>query len=211
MEFVETKTGALPKPLDAGPPALYVEKRSGQPLTPDDITPRETTLTALGHFACNGNQPCSDSDPPFAVSPSATRPSSTPDWTGAPFRTTGSTAAHTAQARLKRTWEKSPGWDGQDLKDSQQLRLGANLYRQFNRFEPAQIERVHHPRLIPPVVVELGELAGLIYRSDKWQPGNPRTYIHFMESPPRLVSNVKGTQLYIVGGDYKVTSRGIEG
>jgi len=107
--------------------------------------------------------------------------------------------------------EKFPGWDGQDLKNSQQIHLGEDLYRQFNRFEPARIEHVRHPRLIPPVVVELGELAGLIYRSDKWQPGQPRTYIHFMENPPRLVSSVTGKQLYIVGGDYRVTSRGIEG
>jgi hypothetical protein len=92
-----------------------------------------------------------------------------------------------------------------------QLQAGENLYREFNSFEPARIEHVHHPRLIPPVVVELGELAGIIYRSDKWQPGRPRTYIHFMDNPPRLVSNVAGTQLYILGGDYKITSRGIEG
>jgi hypothetical protein len=92
-----------------------------------------------------------------------------------------------------------------------QLQAGENLYREFNQFEPARIEHVHHPRLIPRVVVELGELAGLIYRSDKWQPGKPRTYIHFMDNPPRLVSNVRGTQLYVVGGDYKITSRGIEG
>lgn len=106
---------------------------------------------------------------------------------------------------------RHPGWEGRNLINYPQLRLGEDLYRQFNRFEPARIEHVHHPRLIPPVVVELGELAGLIYRSDKWQPGSPRTYIHFMENPPRLVSNVRGTQLYIVGGDYRVTSRGIEG
>jgi len=108
-------------------------------------------------------------------------------------------------------WQRLPGREGQDLKESQQIRLGEDLYRQFNCFEPARIEQVHHPRLIPPVVVELGELAGLIYRSDKWQPGTPRTYIHFMENPPRLVSSVTGKQLYIVGGDYRVTSRGIEG
>jgi len=106
---------------------------------------------------------------------------------------------------------KLPGWDGQRLNNNQQLRLGEGLYRQFNRFGPARIEHVHHPRLMPPVVVELGELAGLIYRSDKWQPGNPRTYIHFMENPACLVSNVTGTQLYIVGGDYRITPRGIEG
>jgi hypothetical protein len=97
------------------------------------------------------------------------------------------------------------------VKASQQLRLGEDLYRQFNLFEPTRLDYVHHPRLIPPIVVELGELAGLIYRSDKWQPGRPRTYIHFMENPPRLASDVSGTQLYIVGGDYRVTPRGIEG
>jgi hypothetical protein len=32
-----------------------------------------------------------------------------------------------------------------------------------------------------------------------------------MEDPPRLVSNIDGTQLYIVGGSYQVTPRGIEG
>jgi hypothetical protein len=85
------------------------------------------------------------------------------------------------------------------------------LYGRFNRFGPARLVRVRHPRLIPPVVVELGELVGVVYRSDKWQPGRPRTYIHFMEDRPRLVSNVAGTQLYVVGGSYRVTRRGIEG
>ncbi len=85
------------------------------------------------------------------------------------------------------------------------------MYQRFNRFPPDRNQRVHHNRLMPPVAVELGELAGLIYRSDKWQPGEPRTYIHFMEDPPRLVSNVEGSQLYIVGGSYRVTENGIEG
>jgi len=106
--------------------------------------------------------------------------------------------------------DQRPGWDRQNVTE-QQLQAGEDLYWVFNRFGPGGIEQVRHPRLIPPVVVELGELAGLIYRSDKWQPGRPRTYVHFMENPPRLVSNVKGSQLYIIGGDYRVTSRGIEG
>ncbi len=88
---------------------------------------------------------------------------------------------------------------------------GMDLYQVFNRFEPSRVKRVRHPRLMPPVVVELGELAGVIYRSDKGQPGRPLTYIHFMQDLPRLVSNVAGTQLYIVGGSYRVTPRGIEG
>jgi hypothetical protein len=91
------------------------------------------------------------------------------------------------------------------------VRQGAALYRTFNRFDPSRVVKVRHSRAIPPVVVELGELVGLMYRSDKWHKGRPQTYIHFMEKPPRLVSNAKGTQLYIVGGSYRVTERGIEG
>lgn len=91
------------------------------------------------------------------------------------------------------------------------VRQGAGLYHTFNGFEPSLVVKVRHARVIPPVVVELGELVGLIYRSDKGQPGQDQTYIHRMEDPPRLVSNIEGTQLYIVGGSYRVTSRGIEG
>lgn len=88
---------------------------------------------------------------------------------------------------------------------------GMALYKTFNRFGPSRVVRVRFPRVIPPVVVELGELAGLIYRSDKGYPGQPVTYIHLMQDPPRLASNIEGTQLYILGGSYRVTSRGIEG
>ena len=88
---------------------------------------------------------------------------------------------------------------------------GTRLYRTFNRFRPARVVRLRHRRVIPPVVVELGTLTGLMYRSDKWQRGRPRTFIHFMEDPPRLVCNAAGTQLYVVGGRYRVTARGIEG
>jgi hypothetical protein len=89
---------------------------------------------------------------------------------------------------------------------------GAALYRRFNGFDATRAIKVKHRRLMPPVVVELGTLAGLIYRSKKRNPlGRPRTYIHLMEKPPHLVSNVEGTQLYIVGGNYRIGPRGIEG
>lgn len=93
----------------------------------------------------------------------------------------------------------------------EELNQAKVLYEEFNQFPTDRIERVHYERQIPAVVVGLGELTGIIYRSDKWQPGQPRTYIHFLENKPRLVSNVEGTQLYIVGGNYHVTPRGIEG
>lgn len=98
-----------------------------------------------------------------------------------------------------------------DVARMQDVRQGTGLYQAFNRFGPSRVMKIRHSRMIPPVVVELGELVGLMYRSDKGQPGQSRTYIHRMEKPPRLVSNIEGTQLYIVGGSYKVTPRGIEG
>ena len=67
------------------------------------------------------------------------------------------------------------------------------------------------PVRLSPHRVELGDLVGLIYRTDRWQPGRPRTYIHFMADRPKLVSNLAGTQLYLVGGSYHLTRHGIEG
>jgi hypothetical protein len=93
----------------------------------------------------------------------------------------------------------------------QTIRQGKTLYRQFNHFEASQSVTVQHSRLIPPVVVDLGELLGVIYRSDKGQAGQPQAFIHHMQDPPRLVCNVEGTQLYIVGGSYRINQRGIEG
>jgi hypothetical protein len=54
-------------------------------------------------------------------------------------------------------------------------------------------------------------LRGLIYSSDRGQCGAPRTFIHFLRTPPRLACDPAGRQLYILGGRYRVTRRGIEG
>jgi hypothetical protein len=91
------------------------------------------------------------------------------------------------------------------------LRRRIDLYRTFHSVGPSRVRIAGRSRIMPPIVLDLGELVGVMYRSDKGQPGRPRTYIHRMEDPPRLVSNAEGTQLYIVGGSYRVTHRGIEG
>lgn len=91
------------------------------------------------------------------------------------------------------------------------VRSGKAIYRAFHGYEATGVRKLRHKRLRSPVVVKLGDLVGVIYRSDKWRPGRPRNYIHFMEQRPMLVSNVHGTQLYIAGGSYRVTRRGIEG
>ena len=57
----------------------------------------------------------------------------------------------------------------------------------------------------------IGRLRALIYASDRGARGVPRTFIHFMRRWPRLACDRSGRQLFIVGGNYRVTPRGIEG
>jgi hypothetical protein len=61
----------------------------------------------------------------------------------------------------------------------------------------------------PRSILDLGALRGVIYTRDFG--GTRRTYVHFMEDPPRLACDGQGRQLFVVGGSYRVTSRGIEG
>jgi hypothetical protein len=85
------------------------------------------------------------------------------------------------------------------------------LYERFHCFAPQRVIRRPCRRLIPPVLTHLGQLRGLIYSSDRGQRGRPRTFIHLMETPPTLACDPAGMQLYIIGGRYRVTPRGIEG
>ena len=88
---------------------------------------------------------------------------------------------------------------------------GVRVYHAFHGRGPDRVEVIPAARVVPPVVIQLGTLRGLIYRSDRWSPGIARSYIHVMEHPPRLVCDPGGTQLYLIGGRYRVTGRGIEG
>lgn len=63
---------------------------------------------------------------------------------------------------------------------------------------------------LPPTPV--GELRGLIYRARRAPGEAPQNYVHFFQRRlPLLVADPTGTQLYITGGQYRVTGRGIEG
>ena len=87
----------------------------------------------------------------------------------------------------------------------------SSLFESFHRFAPKEGKRVRCSRLIPPVLMRVGELRGLIYKSDRGQCGSPRTFIHFMRTPATLACDSRGKQLYVVGGRYRVTRKGIEG
>ena len=91
------------------------------------------------------------------------------------------------------------------------LARALRLFRRYQQSSPRRVERSKVPRLIPPVLVHLGELRGLIYRSDRGPARTSRTYVHFFDRPPRLLADPEGTRLFILGGCYRVTRRGIEG
>ena len=84
------------------------------------------------------------------------------------------------------------------------------MFRRFHCFPADRIMTGACRRVVPKVLVRLGRLKGLIYSSDRGRKG-VKTYIHFMQTPPLLACDPRGTQLYVLGGRYRVTERGIEG
>ena len=89
------------------------------------------------------------------------------------------------------------------------LAQARGLFEAFAGFAPPRIASAHIDRAVPAVLVDLGALRGVVYTKDHGVPG--RTYIHFMEDPPRLLCDTRGRQLYVHGGSYRITQRGIEG
>jgi hypothetical protein len=65
------------------------------------------------------------------------------------------------------------------------------------------------PHQLLQQVKDIGALRGVIY--SRGHGSNYRTFVHFMEDPPRLQCSTNGRQLFICGGSYQVTPRGIEG
>jgi hypothetical protein len=90
------------------------------------------------------------------------------------------------------------------------LEQGRRLYERFHCFPADRVRVEKCRRVLPNVLVRLGRLKGLIYSSDRGGRG-VKTYIHFMNTPPMLACDSRGTQLYVVGGGYRITERGIEG
>lgn len=89
--------------------------------------------------------------------------------------------------------------------------VASRLYEAFHRFAPDNVVRRRCEREMPKLLVQLGELRALVYRSDRGRRGRPRTFIHFFDAPPQLTCGVDGRRLYIIGGRYRITRRGIEG
>lgn len=95
--------------------------------------------------------------------------------------------------------------------DERCLEEGRELYRVFHNSAERHIVRRRYDRIMPKALVDLGSLRGLIYSADRDGCGRVKTFIHFMETPPRLMCDPQGNQLYVIGGRYRITRRGIEG
>ena len=105
---------------------------------------------------------------------------------------------------------------GQELvgafgKGAAELGHALKLYRRWSGRDPGGVRIAKVPAGTPAVLVELGELSDIGYRSDKWG-GRHKFYIHRTKRPrPVLYSTPDGRQVVILGGNLNVRSEGLVG
>lgn len=88
------------------------------------------------------------------------------------------------------------------------LATARRTFKRWHLFEPAELTRIA-ARSIPRVLVKLGELPTIFYRSNKWE-GRQVDYRHATKRPfPWLCTGPDGRGLYIIGGRTRVTARGL--
>jgi len=87
------------------------------------------------------------------------------------------------------------------------MKRARKAFSKFHGREAVESVRAHVPNP-PKQAFALGEVVAIVYK----RPGEPVPYEHkFRRRRPLLVSDVRGNHLFFVGGDFKVTSRGIVG
>lgn len=84
----------------------------------------------------------------------------------------------------------------------------ADLYERFSGHDPEEIGRVRVPT-IPRVGVAIGEVDGILYSTVR--DGKFEKYIHkfHKKDRPLFVVSPDGKQLFLIGGNYTFTERGI--
>ena len=87
-----------------------------------------------------------------------------------------------------------------------------DLFAQWQHEAPKAARRVTVAEP-PKALIELGQLQAVIYRSSKWGRRAPkgRDYFHDFESPRPVLAADDNERLHVVGGDYRITTDGIEG
>ena len=92
------------------------------------------------------------------------------------------------------------------------LEAGCALHRRWFGRAPDRLRRGRLQTTTPRVLVELGELRAVVYRAARGAGGDSsRNYVHFFDQPPQLLADATGRRLFIAGGQFRVTRRGIEG
>jgi hypothetical protein len=74
-----------------------------------------------------------------------------------------------------------------------------------------QTMRVRFTRIVRLPLKPVGELRGVIYRTRRVPGEAPKNYVHFFKRSPLLAADPMGRRLFIIGGQYRMTRRGIEG
>ena len=89
-----------------------------------------------------------------------------------------------------------------------EIEQAADLYERFSGHDPEEIGRVTVPR-VPRVGVAIGEVDGILYSTIR--DGKLEKYIHkfHKRDRPLFVVSPDGKQLFLIGGNYSFTERGI--
>lgn len=89
-----------------------------------------------------------------------------------------------------------------------QIEQAADLYERFSGHDPEEIGKVQIPDL-PPVGVAIGEVDGILYTTVR--DGVKEKYIHkfHAKDKPLFVVSPNGKSLFLIGGNYTFTERGI--
>lgn len=90
-----------------------------------------------------------------------------------------------------------------------QVREAVQRFTGFKGERPSSVSKVRVPEP-PRVMLTLGDCIGIMYRTHRG--GRTDNYLHrFKKSArPTLAVSSDGRTLYLLGGEYRVTDRGIE-
>jgi hypothetical protein len=89
------------------------------------------------------------------------------------------------------------------------VREAIQRFTGFKGERPQSVKRVRVPEL-PKVMLTIGDCIGIMYRTSRG--GRTGSYLHRFKksSRPTLCCSSDGKTLYLLGGAYRVTNRGIE-
>lgn len=91
---------------------------------------------------------------------------------------------------------------------NKKINAAINLFKDFTGDNPEYLDRVNLP--IDTVAMAIGHCDGVMYTTIR--EGNTERYVHKFKkgARPVLAVSSNGKQLYLLGGEYNFTDRGIE-